>query len=246
MADRAIVDKSIAAVPKDYKVASAQTLRLKAVRAIVDGSGAGSAFYPVLQIVAPDGTVMWESKPATTVAAGASADVSWFPGMTGPISQGAVTLVGARIATNASQSVPDSTETDFVYQVVDFDTGGFANLGSNARILTAPTSGLYLVSCYTSWAYNNEGLRNGGVFHNGYASGGASSLGNDQRMPVWAPINDAHANNEPHSTTIATELIQAVAGDFFSSGGTQKAGANVLINDPPSGSGFLSAVLIGA
>lgn len=45
----------------------------------MDGTGAGVAWFPCLQIVDPGGNVMSESIAASSVAAGASADVTWFP-----------------------------------------------------------------------------------------------------------------------------------------------------------------------
>ena len=82
MADVAIVNRATVTAPKDYTLASNEELVLKAVRALVDGTGAGGSFIPVLQLVAPDGTVMWQGFPGVTVAAGGSVDVSWFPAVT--------------------------------------------------------------------------------------------------------------------------------------------------------------------
>jgi hypothetical protein len=81
VADIAIINQTVTAEPKDYLVPGTQELLLKSVRASVDGSGTASAYLPALQMIAPDGTVMWQAVPTTTVAAGASADVTWFPGL---------------------------------------------------------------------------------------------------------------------------------------------------------------------
>lgn len=67
------------ATPAGYQIPAAQTIRVKSVRAVVDGSAAAAAFLPTLQLVAPSGQVVWESATDTTVAAAGSADVSWFP-----------------------------------------------------------------------------------------------------------------------------------------------------------------------
>lgn len=80
MADAAYVDSSVQAAPKAYTLAESQELLVKAFRAAVDGSGSTASFLPTLQLIAPSGAVMWESAPTTPVAAGGSADVSWFPG----------------------------------------------------------------------------------------------------------------------------------------------------------------------
>jgi hypothetical protein len=82
MPDGSIVIPDIHAAPKDYSLAGAQEIQLKSVRAVIDGSGAASAFLPTLQLLDPNQNVMWEGPAPSTVAAGGSADVSWFPGLT--------------------------------------------------------------------------------------------------------------------------------------------------------------------
>lgn len=82
MADIAIENSTVTAAPKDYTLPGTQELLVKAVRATLDGTAAGGSFIPVLELLAPNGTVMWRGFPATTLAAGGSADVSWFPGVT--------------------------------------------------------------------------------------------------------------------------------------------------------------------
>src|SRR5207248_1264776 len=67
------------AAPKDYQLSGRQELSPLAVRAEIDGTSAAGAFLPALQLIAPGGKVMWTAVTSSTVAAGASADVSWFP-----------------------------------------------------------------------------------------------------------------------------------------------------------------------
>lgn len=83
MPDGAIVIPDTAAAPKDYTLSGTQEIQLKSVRAVIDGSGAATAFLPTLQLLDPNGHVMWEGATSSTVAAGGSADVSWFPGLGG-------------------------------------------------------------------------------------------------------------------------------------------------------------------
>ena len=90
MADAAIIDTTVTAAPKDYLLPGTNELLLKAVRAAVDGSGTASAFVPALQLLAPDGTVMWTAITSASVAAAGSADVSWFPGLSGASSTSGV------------------------------------------------------------------------------------------------------------------------------------------------------------
>lgn len=70
------------AAPKDYSIPAAQVIRLLSVRAEYDGSGSAAAWLPALQILDNNGNVLaTAADPAVSVAAGASADVSWFPGV---------------------------------------------------------------------------------------------------------------------------------------------------------------------
>lgn len=82
MPDVAIVNSTVTPAPTDYTVPGAQELLVKAVRASIDGSGAASSFLPALQLLDPAGHVMWTAvDTSTSIAAGGSADVSWFPGV---------------------------------------------------------------------------------------------------------------------------------------------------------------------
>lgn len=82
MADVAIRAAATAAVPRDYTVPGAQEILPKSVKASMDGTGAAVAWYPCLQVLDPGGNVMFDAVSQVAVAAGASADVSWFPHLT--------------------------------------------------------------------------------------------------------------------------------------------------------------------
>lgn len=84
MADTPIVNRATVTAPKDYTLPQSQEILLKAVRADIDGTGAAGSFLPALQLLSSDGVVMWTAvDPALSVAAGASASVTWFPGVSG-------------------------------------------------------------------------------------------------------------------------------------------------------------------
>lgn len=74
----------VAPTPSSYVLTGAWDFELLSVQATFDGSGAGSAFLPALQLLDPGGNVM-ASCVASSVAAGASAAVSWFPGLAPPV-----------------------------------------------------------------------------------------------------------------------------------------------------------------
>lgn len=79
MADVSIRAAAVAAVPRDYTIPGAQELLPKMVSATMDGTSAASSWFPCLEIVDPGGNVMGTNIATSSIAAGASADVSWFP-----------------------------------------------------------------------------------------------------------------------------------------------------------------------
>lgn len=81
MTDTPILDASVANAPKSYVVAGAQEIILKGVTASFNGSGAAGSYVPAVQIIDPAGNVIGTYTLGSTLAAGASADVSWFPGV---------------------------------------------------------------------------------------------------------------------------------------------------------------------
>lgn len=87
MPDVALRNSTTSGAPKDYPVPASQEVLLKAVIAHIDGSGAAGAFLPALQLLDPSGNVMWTATQAA-VAAGASAECSWFPHVGGGSSGG--------------------------------------------------------------------------------------------------------------------------------------------------------------
>jgi hypothetical protein len=68
----------VVAVPQDYDVPAAQEIVPKVVTASFDGSAAAAAFLPTVEILAPSGAVVCRAITSDQVAAGASADVSFF------------------------------------------------------------------------------------------------------------------------------------------------------------------------
>jgi hypothetical protein len=83
MANIAVINPQVIAAPSDYKVPGAQELQPFSVTASYDGSGAAGAYFPCLQVLDGAGNVLFSCVPTNSVAAGVSADVSWFPGVTG-------------------------------------------------------------------------------------------------------------------------------------------------------------------
>jgi len=82
MADTSILQPAVHTVPDDYPITGTQQLAIRSISGAYDGSAAAT-FVPAVQILDGAGNIVGTYPLATTVAAGASADVSWFPGLGG-------------------------------------------------------------------------------------------------------------------------------------------------------------------
>lgn len=82
-ADIVLSAPDVQALPADYDLAPAAEIMPLAVRATWDGSGAGGAFVPALEIVAPGGMVVATCLAPVELAAGESARVTFAPAMGG-------------------------------------------------------------------------------------------------------------------------------------------------------------------
>lgn len=237
--DRQVLVTGTATAPADFTVPGNGQIRPKAVFAHYDGTAAASAYLPVLKILSDGGELVAIAPAVGSVAAAGSADVSWFRGLGGSGGGGGLqALIGARIQATSTQSVPDSANTNLVYQSVLFDTDGMANLGADNRILTVNTAGLYLVVCETQWAFNTAGRRINCALHNAYYTDAVIPDVDSQSSNV-----NAIWTGSGRSSNVSVGIYNAAAGDFFSSGAFQGSGA--ALNANGFANCFLSAVAIG-
>jgi hypothetical protein len=79
VADVVLLAPGVVSTPFGYTVPGAQEIILKATTASYNGAGAGGSYVPTLQIIAPNGSILASCPVNSALAAGASADVSWFP-----------------------------------------------------------------------------------------------------------------------------------------------------------------------
>ncbi len=97
--------------PADWELPQSLEIIPKCIRAVFDGSGAGSAFLPCLVIVSDSGREVgrFPVADADVVAAGASAEVTWFPGAR--VGNGGAAGVGAWATCYFDNSLGDAYET---------------------------------------------------------------------------------------------------------------------------------------
>src|SRR5690348_2858074 len=104
------------------------------VRATVDGTSAAAAFYAVVQIIAPSGRIMG-SAITSSIAAGASADCTWFPRVGG----GGTTvtpLPGQILSAYAGNAtISDFTTNSTVFVDTGFPTNSTYNKVSSTSAL---------------------------------------------------------------------------------------------------------------
>lgn len=127
----------VATLPEDYTIPDSLEIVPLAVRASFDGSGASGTFYPTLEFLSPGGVVIAECPCFTTIAAGGSADVTWFH-----IDQG----VAVTPTTTPYGSLIGSTANIRSYWPLDETTGTtFTDYGPSSKNLTivgSPTLGV--------------------------------------------------------------------------------------------------------
>lgn len=208
MPDVAIVDRAVTAAPKDYLIPAGQEIRLRAARASFDATGASDVVYPALQLIAPDGTVMWTAQTSGYVAVGGSADASWFPGLAGGASG-----AGAGLTRVFDYTVPTGTT------VTTIDTSGHtfdntlnALLVSFMGISTSATNPDYLAVQFngdTSGNYDWSEVK--GEY---YGSGGPTTVftgGNNlDNKPLVCRLG---ANSNVANTTGCLMFMPQRAGD---------------------------------
>ena len=137
MADVAVRSSATTAVPDDYKIPGAQELLPRSVRAHMDGSSTTSAWFPCLQVLDPAGNVLVDCVSQLSVAAGVSADVSWFPGL--------------KQCPTPSQTTGATIETFFFDTVTAVGTTVFSST-------TLATSVLYTVTIQGTYSEWNQAL----------------------------------------------------------------------------------------
>jgi hypothetical protein len=183
MADVAILNPQVEAAPTGYTIPGAQEIILKSVKASYDGTGAAGNYVPVLQFVAPNGTIVSECPLGSTVTAGDDVDVTWFPrgGVTSgstPSATGNMSLLGPyAVAYNAAGlangvTVYTPTIGDWLFDAwieiltpwdgttpfgdLGFYTGGINTVGGFWNSLTDPGLNMTLASTATGTLYWND------------------------------------------------------------------------------------------
>lgn len=116
-----VITRDPAAAPLDIELGASDSLTPQAAFAHFNGSGAAGSFLPAITYYTQDGKVFARAVAPTAVAAGASADVSWFPGLV----EGTSTSSGGTGFEQVFVDTPDGSGNAFAGASL---SNGFANM----------------------------------------------------------------------------------------------------------------------
>lgn len=168
-ADAVLTRSGPVAVPLDYTVPVGSEIQPIAVTASFDCSSALVACLPTLEIIAQNGAVIARCPAVAPIAAGGSADVTWFPGVSESLVATNVVTVG--VLAERPVGTPQSITSDFSFHPVTFtdtvfDTNGMWSAGAPDRI-TCTVAGTYFVGAQGSFVTNGTSDRGTQLLLNG-------------------------------------------------------------------------------
>jgi hypothetical protein len=185
MSDEQILVAGTAAAPLTYTVPNAIEAALLCVNATIDGTGASGQFLPTVEIVSDGGVVVARCPCFTTIAAGGSAEVSWF-----------------RLSTQTAQSSGYSAYEGLVlsspllraYYKLDETSGTVMHdsgpLGLHGTYVNAPTLGQPPLADQTAVLFNGGASQWGQ--RTGVANFGATG---PQAVAAWIKTSTVPASN---------------------------------------------------
>lgn len=146
----------VASAPATFTVPGNGQIRPKAVFAHFDGTGAAGSFQPALKVTSDAGKLVGIYPTSNTLAAGASADVSWFP------------EVGGFTPTPGTGIPPAGNLDGYIFKKANVTATGVGHANRNSLLirgnpvtLDGATSILIEFSC--SWVEINTGAVNQAV-----------------------------------------------------------------------------------
>ena len=154
MADSQFNPLGSVTAPADWQLPPSLNLLLKNVYASYDGTGAGGSFQPCLQIISDSGHTVGSYPCPTSVAAGGSADVTWFPRLAAPATATGLPWLfvtrspGASLASATSYSEVDLNPALGSVRWGSDGSGDvtLANVGDGTYGPSFNANGLYLVT----------------------------------------------------------------------------------------------------
>lgn len=118
MPDAQIHPTGTVSAPADYVLPKSAELLLKSVYAKYNGTAATGSFVPLIRIISDAGSVSDEIPQDVTVAAGGSADATWFP----HVAAGASTATGTTAVLASGTNINTQTVTHGTAALCSFAT----------------------------------------------------------------------------------------------------------------------------
>ena len=172
-------------------------------------------------LIAGTGSATFDNLPVGTNGQVLTADSTVSPtGLKWATPAGSTpTFVGCRLFNSAAQNIPNATTTAITFNSESFDTDAFHSTATNTSRITIPAGkgGYYNFSGATRWAGGSTtGLRAQYLYKNG--------------VEIWAGTFQAPSNTSINETLIYSQIVSAVATDYFELFVYHTVGANYDVN----------------
>lgn len=203
MADAELFAPGVKAAPLIYDVPGGQEIGLKVASATFDGTGAGASWQPAIQIVGPSGQVLRTFALEPALAAGASADVTFFPGGgVGATTPDVPSSVGDLYANGAGQLIPAYPANGLLDWV--FASGPGLLDVTTAYAPTVKVGGVYAVTITVKCL---DGIQAAG--ENMYVELDSDVLAVDAFANAVFPLDGAQVSDKPYGSVASTFYIPA-------------------------------------
>lgn len=201
MADRQFNPLGQENAPAGWTLPANLQLLLKQVYASFDGTGAAGPFIPCLELISDSGHTVGDYPASVTVAAGASADTTWFPrvsgGNTGTLSPDWGTYFVDSVLVSAGSQAPGKWHANAGTALLNIP-----GIGSPTFV----SAGVYAVTC---WVQSSD------AWTAGASGGGFLSFGTPTSFEARAAgTADAAGNLHTFEVTLTAEVAASQSVDL--------------------------------
>lgn len=155
MPDAQLLATGTSAAPLDYEVPGNITITPKYAFAHFDGTSAGVAWYPAVQVISDSGHTVATIPTGSSVAAGAAVDATWAPFLRSSSAAAVYQVPYAALRLQSAQSIPGTNVITYI-SMQDGLTGAFetsdATVFANATF-TIGGSPQWCVKCLKNGTY---------------------------------------------------------------------------------------------
>lgn len=158
--DQQVLVTGTAAAPASFTVPGNGQIQPKSVFATYDGTGAAGAFQPALKVISDGGEVVGIYPCDTSVQAGGTADVSWFPHVA---AQKTASLPFIKAVRTATQTMPANSVNPLSWSKAGItDPSVFSWNAGTPTVITISQPGTYIawlsIQPDTDWPQSGGGF----------------------------------------------------------------------------------------